>query len=192
MATIGLKRFRLILFILFALGLIALLGAGYWLKGRYWLDDWRMAQQLSHAVDRVEAVQAPLSEFIQRTGFRPNSPLDARLDEGLLQGDAVIDDIRFGQSALLTVTFRSASRQLQGHTLIFIPEETSSGKWRWRCDEGDQKRLGALRYSGFLPRTPGGYPALRPVSQANVFLVLPYLTTPHLAPVISSILADAN
>ena len=136
MATIGLKRFRLVLIFLFTLSLTALLGAGYWLKGRHWLEDWRVAQQLSHAVDRVEAVQAPLGEFIERTGFRPNSPLDARLDESLLQGDKIIDDIRFGQSALLTVTFRSATSQLQGHTLIFMPEETGSGKWRWRCDEG--------------------------------------------------------
>ena len=119
-----------------ALGLIALLGTGYWLKGRHWLNDWRVAPQLGHAVDRIEAVQAPLSEFIARTGFRPNSPLDARLDEGLLQGDEVIDDIRFGQAALLTVTFRGASSQLQDHTLIFIPEQTTSGQWRWRCDEG--------------------------------------------------------
>lgn len=136
MATIGLKRFRLILFLLLGLSLLALLAAGYWLKGRHWLDDWRIAQQLSHAVDRVEAVQAPLREFIERTGFWPNSPLDARLDEALLQGDVVIDDIRFGQSTLLTVTFRSASSQLQGRTLIFIPEQTASGKVRWRCDEG--------------------------------------------------------
>lgn len=136
MATIGLKRFRLILFIFLALGLVALLGTGYWLKGRYWLDDWRAAQHLSHAVDRVEAVQTPLREFIERTGFWPNSPLDARLDEALLQGDEVIADIRLGQSSLLTVTFLGASQKLQGRTLIFIPEKTATGKVRWRCDEG--------------------------------------------------------
>jgi hypothetical protein len=136
MAPIGLKRFRLILFLLSGLGVLALLGTGYWLKGRHWLDDWRVAQQLGHAVNRVEAVQTPLREFIERTGFWPNSPLDARLDDTLLQGDEIIDDIRFGQSSLLTVTFRSPSEPLQGHTLIFIPEKTASGTVRWRCDEG--------------------------------------------------------
>ncbi len=136
MATIGLKRFRLILFLLVGLSLIALLAAGYWLQGRHWLDDWRVAQQLGHAVDRVEVLQPPLSEFIERTGFWPNSPLDARLDETLLQGDEIIDDIRFGQSTVLTVTFRSTVSPLQGSTLIFIPEQTTSGKVRWRCDEG--------------------------------------------------------
>lgn len=136
MAPIGLKRFRLILFLLSCLGLLAMLGAGYWLKGRHWLDDWRVTQHLAHAVDRVEAVQTPLRAFIERTGFWPNSPLDARLDESLLQGDEVINDIRFGPSTLLTVTFRSTSDQLQGRTLIFIPEKTTSGTVRWRCDEG--------------------------------------------------------
>lgn len=160
MATIGLKRFRLILFLLSALALVALLATGYWLKGRHWLDDWRTAQQLNHAVDRVEVIQAPLRDFIERTGFWPNSPLDARLDQALLQGDEVIDDIRFGQSTLLTVTFRGTSSSLQGHTLIFIPEQTPSGKVRWRCDEGSlpaELRPGRCRSNDAVARQSQTY-----------------------------------
>lgn len=140
MATIGLKRFRLssalTLVILLTVLLLAALAAGYWFAGRAWISQWHSERQLAHAMQRIEAVQQPLREFIQRTGFWPNSPLDARLNEELLEADDTIEQIRIGSAALLTVTFRSQSGGLHGQTLIFIPEKTNQGGVRWRCEGG--------------------------------------------------------
>ncbi|MDF1628196.1 MAG: pilin [Alcanivoracaceae bacterium] len=135
MATIGLKRFHLAS--LLALIIITLLlTAAYWLAGRGWISQWHSDRQLAHALQRSEAVQQPLREFIQRTGFWPNSALDARLDENLLQADDTIEEIRIGNSSLLIVTFANQSAQLAGHTLIFIPEKLHQGEIRWRCEGG--------------------------------------------------------
>ena len=140
MPTIGLKRFRFASPVTLATIVITLLllalAAGYWFVGRAWISQWHSERQLAHAMQRIEAVQQPLREFIQRTGFWPNSALDARLHEDLLQADDIIEDIRIGNSSLLTVTFRSQSGPLHGQTLIFIPEKIDQETVRWRCEGG--------------------------------------------------------
>lgn len=135
MANTGPKRFRLAVLLITTTTLVALV-AGYWLSNHPRVKQWRSQQQLTHALSRVEAVQQPLREFIERTSFWPNSALDARLEQSMLQGDDVIDSIRVGNSALLTVTFRADSAVLASQTLIFIPEKTADGAIRWRCDAG--------------------------------------------------------
>jgi hypothetical protein len=63
MATIGLKRFHLAS--LLALIIITLLlAAAYWFAGRDWISQWHSDRQLDHALQRSEAVQQPLREFI--------------------------------------------------------------------------------------------------------------------------------
>ncbi|MEE4251863.1 MAG: pilin [Alcanivoracaceae bacterium] len=140
MPTIGLKRFRLTrsqtVAAIFISILVAALAAAYWFAGRAWISHWHSERQLAHALHRVEAVQQPLREFIQRTGFWPNDALDARLEDSLLKADDIIEQIRIGDSSLLTVTFHNPSGQLRGQTLIFIPEKTDQGDIRWRCDGG--------------------------------------------------------
>lgn len=173
MATIGLKRFRLAILLAIAITLLTALTSGYWFGGRQWISQWHSERQLAHTMQRVEAVQQPLREFIQRTGFWPNSALDARLDQSLLQADDTIAQIRIGTSALLSVTFSGQSDLLHGHTLIFIPEKTDQGGVRWRCEGGtlpeDLRPTACLSGNPTIAKTlPGGQmPALpTPVREA--------------------------
>lgn len=135
MANTGPKRFGLSI-VLIATALLVSLAAGYWLSDHPRVNQWRSQQQLAHALSRAEALQQPLREFIERTGFWPNSALDARLEQSMLQGDDIIDSIRVGNSSQLTVTFRPDSALLPSQTLIFIPEKVADGTIRWRCDGG--------------------------------------------------------
>jgi type IV pilus assembly protein PilA len=150
MAGIGLKRSRLPL-VLGALAVLAGL-AGLWILLAPTLEEYRLKRHIDHAVSRSEALQVPLREFIERTGFWPGSELDARLDPSLLAADRVIDDMRLGASTLVTVTFQAGLKQIGGETLIFVPEKTAEGVVRWRCDAGTLDP--ALRPSRCVGRDP--------------------------------------
>lgn len=135
MKTIGLKRFRIVafgtLFLLVLVSAIALFqGASPWLEER------RIQSDIRHGLQRAEQAQELLRAFIDRSGFWPNSPLDAGIHPDNLASDDIIADVRIGSSALLTVEFQGSRQGLAGQTLIFSPTRTETGKIIWHCDHG--------------------------------------------------------
>lgn len=64
-------------------------------------QEFQARNAISQSLDTLEPVQAQLNEFIDRTGFLPNSNLDAGLQEADSYANAHIASLRIGRSALI-------------------------------------------------------------------------------------------
>lgn len=135
MADIGPKRVRfwplVLTFVLIALAVAA------WILGKPLWQKWQTQRSIAYAIAQLDPVEEALNAFISRTGFAPNSNLDA----GLAEPDSFADDqlasIRIGRSALITVTFQQGIPSIGGQTIVFVPEQREhTDGLRWRCDGG--------------------------------------------------------
>lgn len=96
-------------------------------------------QTHAHVADSIEAarqVQPALRDFIDRTGFWPNSNLDAGLPAPDAFSDDRIAELRIGSKALITLVLQPTLPDIGGATLTFIPQRSESGEISWRCDGG--------------------------------------------------------
>lgn len=111
------------------------------IAGATWLAFPIYQQQQNHthirnAIGQVEDVSNHLRGFIDKTGFWPNSNLDAGLDDPkAFQSDAVAS-IRIGSKALIIATLNEALDDIGGQTLLFVPQRGTDRIVRWRCDGG--------------------------------------------------------
>lgn len=130
------KRARFAWLAAFPLLLVLLAAGAWWLPPV--LDEWQARQAAEHSVARLQPLQEQLNDFVRRTRFLPNSNLDAGLPEAHALGDATIQSIQVGHSALVSVTFTHSVPLIGGQHILFVPEQREDGKGlRWRCDGGD-------------------------------------------------------
>lgn len=92
--------------------------------------------QVTRAIDAAQQVQAPLRDFIDRTGFWPNSNLDAGLPAPEQYANDVVDEVRIGSKALISVHLRESLPLIGNSSLLFVPQRDADGQISWRCDGG--------------------------------------------------------
>lgn len=122
-------------FALISLALSALAAGATWLA----LPLYQQQQNHVHvrnAISQAEDVSDQLRAFIDRTGFWPNSNLDAGLDTPDSFQSKAIASIRIGSKALILVTFNDNLNSIGGQTLLFIPQRDTDQIVHWRCDGG--------------------------------------------------------
>lgn len=96
----------------------------------------RTGDQVAAAVRQGEATAEHLRAFMQRTGFRPNSNLDAGLPEPGKLAEPPLASIRVSSGALITLRFKPGLEQLGGRTLVFQPSSGDHGEPTWLCRPG--------------------------------------------------------
>ncbi|MDF1820993.1 MAG: pilin [Alcanivoracaceae bacterium] len=101
-----------------------------------WLDEYRSKQHLAHATARVAEAQEAVTAVYERTGFLPNTNLDAKLPGADQLGDDIVASIRVGSSAQITLTLQPQLPLVGGKTLIFLPEKHPRHVLKWRCEGG--------------------------------------------------------
>tara|TARA_R110002073_G_scaffold84612_3_gene201695 strand:+ start:172355 stop:173716 length:1362 start_codon:yes stop_codon:yes gene_type:complete len=109
--------------------------------GATWLALPLYQQQQNHvhvrnAISQAEDVSDQLRAFIDKTGFWPNSNLDAGLGAPDSFQSKAIASIRIGSKALILVTFNDNLNSIGGQTLLFIPQRDTDQIVHWRCDGG--------------------------------------------------------
>lgn len=117
------------------LALISLVAGATWLA----LPIYQQQQNRTHvrnAISEVENVSNQLRTFIDKTGFWPNSNLDAGLDTPDSFQSNAIASIRIGSKALILVTFSNDLESIGGQTLLFVPQRGTDQIVHWRCDGG--------------------------------------------------------
>lgn len=115
--------------------LVAALGFGVYPK----LQDWQAQKAVNHAVSKVAEITPDLSDFIKRTGFYPNSNLDAGLPEASNFEDHTLNAIAIGSAGMIVTTFQDDIPRVGGKMMYFVPEMTTDGNLRWRCETGSQE-----------------------------------------------------
>ncbi len=96
----------------------------------------QLQQHVQTGLAQAEQVEAELTEFVARTGFLPNSNLDAGLGDEQSFASASVAGIRVGSKALIVVTFNPALERIGGDTLLLVPQRHDDGTVSWRCDGG--------------------------------------------------------
>lgn len=91
---------------------------------------------ISNGIEEAKAIQQPVREFIGRTGFWPNTNLDAGLDEPQTFRTESTDSLTVGNKALIILTFNTDLPDIGGETLLFVPQKEPDGSVSWRCDGG--------------------------------------------------------
>jgi|GEM_PF-2095138 len=114
---------------------VALAGVMIWL-GMPMYQSTQLQKTILAGLAQGEAVEAELAEFVERTGFWPNSNLDAGLGSAESYGTDVVSGVRIGQKSLIVVTFRKELDQIGGTTLVLVPQQHEDGSISWRCDGG--------------------------------------------------------
>lgn len=92
--------------------------------------------QVADGIDTARQIQPALREFIDRTGFWPNSNLDAGLPAPASFSNDRVAELRIGTKALITIVFQPALPDIGGTTLMLLPQRNESGEISWRCDGG--------------------------------------------------------
>lgn len=109
--------------------------------GATWLAFPIYQQQKNHdhvrsAISEVEVVSDQVRTFIDKTGFWPNSNLDAGLDAPDAFQSSALASIRISSKALIIATFNDALEDIGGQTLLFVPQRSADRVVHWRCDGG--------------------------------------------------------
>ena len=117
----------------------AVAGAGSWAWLTHLQPMWhehQSQQHLAHAVARVEEAEQAIVALYEKTGFLPNTNLDAGLPAEQQFADDTVAGIRVGSSAQITVTLQPDLPLIGGDTIIFIAERHDREVLRWRCEAG--------------------------------------------------------
>jgi len=115
--------------------LLAAGGALVW-KAMPLYHSYQTHARVSAAINSAEQVQPALRDFIERTGFWPNSNLDAGLQAPEAFSDANVAELRIGSKALVSIQFQPDLPLIGGSTLTFVPQRDERGAISWRCDGG--------------------------------------------------------
>ena len=115
--------------------LAAAAGALAW-KARPLYQQFQTHALVADGIDTARQVQPALSDFIDRTGFWPNSNLDAGLPPPESFSNDKVAELRIGTKALITIVFQPDLHDIGGTSLTFIPQRSESGEISWRCDGG--------------------------------------------------------
>ena len=162
MADIGPKRLRPLPIVVSILCLAALVGGWLWLPPIW--HEYQARQAVQDTLTTLEPVQGTLNEFIERTGFLPDSNLDAGLPEPQSYADGRLTSVSVGRAALITVSYAESVPLIGGQTILFVPEQRDQGAGlRWRCDGGtvDSRWLPqACRYQPVIQQSNPGRPLI--------------------------------
>jgi pilin len=121
--------------VLIGLALIALVAGATWLALPVYQQQKNHALVRS-AISEVEGVSDQLRTFIDKTGFWPNSNLDAGLGEPDSFQSSALASIRISSKALIIATFNDSQEDIGGQTLLFVPQRSADRVVHWRCDGG--------------------------------------------------------
>lgn len=100
------------------------------------LQQSREDNRVESAVGQGEAIAGKVREFMTRTGFRPNSNLDAGLAEPGDLARPPLSAITVSSGALITLRFQPGLPDLGGKTIVFLPRTDGQGKPSWVCRPG--------------------------------------------------------
>lgn len=101
------------------------------------VEDLRTRLRVDDGLMRGREITRTLQEFVERTGFVPNSNLDAALPAPPALGDEVVAAIDVRDQALVVVRFREELPRIGGGSLHFVPQKSIDGRFSWRCDGGE-------------------------------------------------------
>lgn len=115
--------------------LVAAAGALAW-KAMPLYQRFQTHAQVADGIDTARQIQPALRKFIDRTGFWPNSNLDAGLPAPASFSNDRVAELRVGTKALITIVFQPTLPDIGGSTLILVPQRNERGEISWRCDGG--------------------------------------------------------
>lgn len=122
------------------------------------LQQSRNHDHVAQAIDQGETTAEKVREFMLRTGFRPNSNLDAGLPKPAALAKPPLAEIRVSEGALITLRFQPDLPDVGDRTILFVPRTDEQGQPSWIC------RPGTLPVEQLPPSCrPAGLPEPSPV-----------------------------
>lgn len=101
-----------------------------------WWQQQDSADKVNAAVRQGEATVEKVRAFMERTGFRPNSNLDAGLAKPQELAQPPLSSIRISEGAMITLRLGEQLPELGGKTIVFVPQTDDRGRPGWLCRPG--------------------------------------------------------